>query len=662
MKPEDEFIHGIVMVALGVATLTLMILITPYVLLIGGAGTLGYAWYHSPKRNERVAREHTLALYEATLRVAKPIDLDYLIDHHTPRGWPESIRQQLRPILYQLLAEDVVSSTVPEPPVICNSVEGARYRDQLAKIGQQGRGSGQAEEAVAIALEAVRVFGEFFPYEEGEVFADINYCIEHPHQVVQDIILAFYDESNYRPFKRLKEQLDRNYHELRQQMPTEYKHGDVVERYLKGTPLLALFTLKVPFAIPEALRFEHTHIVAGTGHGKTQTIQYHIAKDIPELLEGRRSVVVIDSQRDLIQNLLQLDIPKERVVYIDPEDIEHPVALNLFAVGQERFTEYSTLEREQLQNSIIELYEFVLSSIMDTALTGQQSIIFRYVTRLMLEIPGATLYTFLDILEGGNYDRYIEKLQGVSRKFFENQFNNPEFRRMREAVTRRMYLILDNQSFDRMFNNAESRLDLFSEMNEGKLIIINTSKATLKEAGTRTFGRFFVALIAQAASERALIEHYERTPTIVYLDEAHEYLDRNVNIILSQARKQRIGMVMAHQYLNQLSNDLRAGLEANTSIKMAGGVSASDARTLATQMGTTSELVQNVPKLTFATWAKGVTQRAIPVSFPVGELESLPRRYDLDQLITYQRQRYSVPKQTEGEGFTMHEPDPEDEW
>ena len=90
-------------------------------------------------------------------------------------------------------------------------------------------------------------------------------------------------------------------------------------------------------------------------------------------------------------------------------------------------------------------------------------------------------------------------------------------------------------------------------MNAGKLILINTSKSLLKEQGTEIFGRFFIALIAQAAQERATLPERDRLPVMVYIDEAQDYFDQNIGIILSQARKYRVGMMMAHQYLGQLT-------------------------------------------------------------------------------------------------------------
>ncbi|MEL6793981.1 MAG: type IV secretory system conjugative DNA transfer family protein, partial [Pseudomonadota bacterium] len=162
---------------------------------------------------------------------------------------------------------------------------------------------------------------------------------------------------------------------------------------------------------------------------------------------------------------------------------------------------------------------------------------------------------------------------------------------------------------------------------------------------TEIFGRFFIALLAQAAQERATIPPGERTPTIVYIDEAQDYFDANNGLILAQARKYNIGMVMAHQYLGQLENKLQEGFEANTSIKLAGGVSARDARTLAGQMGCDAETILRQPKGSFATFVRGLTEKAIPVRFPFFALEDLPRvsREEQDAVRAQSRARYAEP-------------------
>ena len=206
---------------------------------------------------------------------------------------------------------------------------------------------------------------------------------------------------------------------------------DLLYTYLGGTPLVGYFDQQVAFTIPTKTRFEHHHIVAGSGHGKTQTLQYLISRDLEAVEAGRRSVVVIDSQGDLIDTISNLAVFREggsladRIVIIDPTDVEWPVSLNLFDVGQDRLAGYSLLEQERLTNSILELYDFVLGSLLEAGMTQKQNVIFRYVTRLMMHIPNATIHTLRELMEEGSEPKFQEhfvKLTGSARHFFETEF------------------------------------------------------------------------------------------------------------------------------------------------------------------------------------------------------------------------------------------------
>lgn len=427
----------------------------------------------------------------------------------------------------------------------------------------------------------------------------------------------------------------------------------LIASYLGGTPLQSLFDISVPIVIPAETRFEHHHIVAGSGHGKTQTLQHLILHDLAAVAEGRASVIVIDSQSDLIDNIAGLAVFAEgsalhdRLCLIDPTDVEWPVALNLFDVGQGRLGGYSPLDRERLLNGILELYDFVLGSLLDAGMTQKQTVIFRYLTRLLIQIPNATIHTFRELLGDDGYERYadhIRKLEGSARAFFDNEFRGKEFAQTRRQVLRRLYGVLENQTFERMFSHPKSKLDLFAEMNAGKVILINTAKDLLKENGTEIFGRFFIAMIAQAAQERAVLARGSRLPTYVYIDEASDYFDRNIGIILSQARKNKVGMVLSHQYLGQLDPKLHEAIAANTAIKFAGGVSAKDARALAGDMRTDAEMIESQERLSFAASIKGVTSQAVSIRIEAGRMEREPRMNTAErrQLREVMRVRYAI--------------------
>ena len=170
--------------------------------------------------------------------------------------------------------------------------------------------------------------------------------------------------------------------------------------------------------------------MAGSGHGKTQLLQSFILSDLERVKNGEGSLIVIDSQGDMINKIWHLallgDMP-ERVVYIDPTDIAHPPALNLFDFGAERYKNYHPLEQEILINGAIALYEYVFGALLGAELTQRQGVIFRYLARLMMEVPDATIHTLIGFMNNPEATRpYIAKLDDTAAQFFTTHFfSNP---------------------------------------------------------------------------------------------------------------------------------------------------------------------------------------------------------------------------------------------
>lgn len=669
----DDLFSGTAALVIVATFLALAIIVTPF-LIVGAALYIGIRMYReSPQRLERLAREETELLYRHALAGNVTLaedEIDCALSHHWSPDAPDALKIQLLEIGKELFFQEGLMPEIPPPPALCNTVEGARYRDMLARAGQARSDRVMLLSALDVISQSLATIADAVPPIDGDVLVEVTQFVHPLGGAVQNVIAPFFQDNDYNHFKKLRERLDANLqktHRTQPVFPRDYKGDDLVDTYLSGTVLKELFQLKTPFEIPEKSRFEHTHIVAGTGHGKSQTLQYFIAKDLEDVTRRDKSVVVIDSQGDLIRTILKSNpLPPEQIVLIDPEDIAFPVALNLFSVGQDRLASYNELERERLTNSIIELYDFVLGSLLDSGMTSKQSVVFRYVTRLMFHIPDATIHTLVELMEEGGSEKYedqIKQLEGTPRRFFETEFKGKEFNATKTQVLRRLYGVLENQTFERMFANPQSKFDMFSEMNSGKLILINTAKSLLKEQGTEVFGRFFIALIAQAAQERATLPGWDRLPTMVYVDEAQDYFDKNIGIILSQARKYNVGMVMAHQYLGQLGQGLQEAFEANTSIKMAGGVSARDARALSGQMAADADMIQRQPKGTFATYVKGLTQRAVPISIPFFVLEKRDKatKEELEAIRQHSRDAYATPwKPKADQGETSHDAPPDE--
>jgi hypothetical protein len=413
----------------------------------------------------------------------------------------------------------------------------------------------------------------------------------------------------------------------------------LVRTYFAGTPFEKLLLTPVPLHIPERVRFEHTHVIGGTGHGKTQLLQHLIANDLssPE----PPALVVIDSQGQMLRTLerLALFAPDrgrlaDRLIIIDPEE-DYPPALNMFDTRSSRISGYSRIHRETIEADTIQLFNYIFGAIA-AELTQKQSTAFAYVTRLILSIDGATVDTLLELmeddassLEASPFAPHIRGLDHRAQAFFENQFfNRGAFGQTKQQIARRLYGVLQVPAFSRMFSAKDHRLDLFTALQQRKTVLVNTSKSLLKDASP-LFGRFLIARVLAAVFERVAIpDPDDHVPTYLIIDEAQEYLDEQFEELLTQARKFKLGVVFAHQTLKQLE-DLQAIVASNTSIKFAGGVSDRDARTLAPDMRTDAEFIHSMQKhgrsTEFACYIRNLTPKAVRISVPFLTLETAPR-------------------------------------
>lgn len=494
--------------------------------------------------------------------------------------------------------------------------------------------------------------------------------------VVERLMITLFDEDvcNAHLFESVRERLRHNFYRAsgidapytdekskRLVLPTKSKlqsPAAIVDAYLGGTPFQDFFYSSFPFAIPFPARFEHTHIVGGTGHGKTQLLQFLIHHDLVRAREDGRAVVVLDSQGDLIRTISHLRYfsPSrypdfaERFVLVDPNDVEHPVCLNMFDFNRSRLSGYAPVDREKILNATVELYEYFFGALLGADLTQRQGLIFRYLARLLLEIPDATIHTLRELMEDGDRFRpYMEKLPGTARNFFATQFFDKKFGETKKQILTRLWGVLSNSSLERMFSHTHNRIDIFELLNSGKIILINTAKDLLGQEGAAIFGRFFIALIAQASIQRAAMRPETRRPAFVYIDEAQDYFDDNIAHLLNQARKYRVGLVFAHQNLDQLAAGLRSSVLASTTIKFAGGLSAKDANVLDAELRSDSDFLLSQRKdrghTEFACFVKNYTGKALSVRIPLGFVEALPQldRDEYTQLIEQNRALYSEP-------------------
>ena len=607
-----------------------------------------------------------------------PSKAEFAISVLAPLTLPGPLRDALFDGLRQLYAENLLLE-VPAPPEDQESLEAVRWRDRLRR--EMPRLNPAAVDAMRAACQkAVSSASTGVPpfSGDGEIVSPLSSLVA-PGAFVEDLVKpltpdlfpAFatrYQDNVYRISGVIPGRTGKQ--------PKLIAPSDVDDPspFLGGTPFANLLKVPLGTELPPSVRTSHHWIVGGSGAGKTNALQYLIARDLQRAARGECSVVVLDSQRQLIETLstVKLFAPGQpldgKLCLLDAADVEFPIAVNLFDMKLDRIAGMSMLDREKLMNSALEMYDFIIGSLLQSEMTSRQSTLFRFVTRALFAIPGATVHTFRDLLQNGpkKYQSAIDSLDPTSRDFFASEFESSVFRQTKEQVIARLYAVLGNATFLRMFSTPRSKIDFFEEINTpGKVVLINAEKGLLKEEGTELFGRFFLALINQAAAQRSTLPREKRLPCFVYVDECHNYIrnDPKIQVILAEARQQNVGLILAHQFLGQIDQPVLRALAANTSIKMAARLESGDPAAMARDMNCTPDFIRDQPIGSFATFIRGATRSAISMHFPLDALARFERMTDWERQSVRQRNRelYANPISDESRTSASAETKPADD-
>ncbi len=642
---------------------------------------------NAPATVRQQAHKKNTALYEQACNMLATSSLPSAeaFAERLVAGAPKHIRRMLAEIATQLYrAEGFDTSSIPAPPPIPESIEAARYRDRLAeyinKLADPDTFT-RFEHAVARSFQII--VDDLPEIEQGAFTVSLLDMLPDAGTFLEQIAAALYPVS-----ATFRDQYDQNRcaasrlpftKESRVSpklvRPSAYNgtSREIVDTFLKGTPLAALSLARLPFGIPEAQRGEHWHLLGGSGHGKTQTLSHIIMSDLQK--PDPPALIIIDSQNQLLRQIQRLslfdpDTPgslADRLIIIDPED-DTPPALNMFAVNNTRSSGYSRAEREIVEGDVLQLFNYVFASLA-AELSTQMGTAFAYVSRLMLSMqPTATIHTLLDFLEEdvkraeqSKFYNHIAALDPTARGFFEKQFyKNPSFAQTRNSLARRLYDVVRVPAFERMFASRQNKLSMFEAIQRKSVVCVNTSDAMLKDASP-IFGRYMIASTMAAVFERVAVPEHEWNQAYLIIDEAASYFDESLEKLLRQARKYKLGVLFAHQLMDDLKGAMRAHVASNTSIKMCGGISHADARQLANDFQSTPEFLFSQKKdnrsgrdsqsSNWACYVRNITPHAVSIAVPFFALRDAPKMSEASyqKLLQRNRARYAAVPETEQE-------------
>ena len=335
--------------------------------------------------------------------------------------------------------------------------------------------------------------------------------------------------------------------------------------------------IKKPIRLANNDRRRHTYIIGQTGTGKSKLMENLAFQD---MMDGK-GFAFIDPHGDSAEELLGM-VPKERVedvIYFSPGDMEMPIGLNLF--------EFETQDQQDflIQESIAMLYK--LYDPGHTGIVGPRfESWFRNAALTVMSDPNGS--SFLDVQQVFIDQAFAdEKLKYVTNRIVLD-FWNKEMAGTSEASKGEMLgwfaskfgAFLGNDMLRNIIGQSKSGFDIREIMDNKKILLVNLSKGKVGELNSQLLGMIFVMKFQAAAMGRANIPESERVDFSLYVDEFQNFATESFASILSEARKYRLSLILANQFMTQLTDQIRESILGNIGTVISGRIGITDAEIL----------------------------------------------------------------------------------
>ena len=360
-------------------------------------------------------------------------------------------------------------------------------------------------------------------------------------------------------------------------------------------------------------RRRHTYVIGQTGTGKSKLLENLAFQD---MMDGK-GFAFIDPHGDSAEELLGM-VPKERVedvIYFSPGDMEMPIGLNLF--------EFDNPDQQDflIQESIAMIYK--LYDPGHTGIVGPRfESWFRNAALTVMSDPAGS--SFLDVQQVFIDQAFAdEKIKHVKDRMVLD-FWNKEMAQTSEASKGEMLgwfaskfgAFLGNEMMRNIIGRTESGFNLRDIMDNKKILLVNLSKGKTGELNSQLLGMIFVMKFQAAAMGRADIPESERVDFTLYVDEFQNFATDSFESILSEARKYRLSLVLANQFMTQLTDKIREAIIGNIGTVISGRIGITDAELLVKKFSPTfdaedltrlpnfktiaSVMINNVPSAAFS--------------------------------------------------------------
>lgn len=297
-------------------------------------------------------------------------------------------------------------------------------------------------------------------------------------------------------------------------------------------------------------RRRHMYIVGKTGSGKSEFIKNLAAQDIRD----GKGVCVIDPHGDLADGLLEL-IPKERiddVIYFNPSDMEKPMGLNMLEAPSLEMRDFAVQE-------MISIFYMLFPPEMIGPMFEHN--MRNYMLTLMADIenPGTIVEIPRMISDDAFQKKWVSRVTDpVVKSFWQDEMaKTSDYHKseMMGYLVSKVGRFVENEMMRNIIGQTKSSFNFRDIMDNQKILLVNLSKGKTGEVNANLIGLVLVAKLQMAAFTRADMPEKDRKDFYLYIDEFQNFITPSIATILSEARKYRLNLVMAHQYMGQLVKD-----------------------------------------------------------------------------------------------------------
>ncbi len=388
------------------------------------------------------------------------------------------------------------------------------------------------------------------------------------------------------------------------------------------------------FGIKTDDRRRHVYVVGKTGMGKTTLLENMILSDI----YAGHGCCYVDPHGDTAEKLIDY-IPSWRindVIYFNPSDIDHPIGFNILEAID-----------PSLKNLVASALMSVFKKIWENVWSARMEYILNNTILALLDTPGSTLLGVNRMLSDKGFRLEIVKniQDPIVKQFWVTEFAAYDAKFATEAVApiqNKIGQFLSSSVIRNIVAQAKSSINLREMMDTQKIFIINLSKGRIGEDAMRLLGGMLITKMQVAAMERVNQPETEREDFYLYVDEFQNFAVESFASILSEARKYRLNLIMAHQYITQLSEEVRDAVFGNVGTIITFRVGSPDAVFMENEFMPrfTPEDIINLPKA--GVYLKLMIDGVASQPFSAATLPPIAQRTgSLPRVVEQSRERYA---------------------